>query len=193
MGSGKYRNEAIKNAQKIVDEAQANGKAWTTNPNKAHVNDVYDDISAMKQFKARSPEDWRIIDAATVKSRPGFHKPRTGMGGYEGERGRMTRQEFVDKLTSHDAARRKLQAAAAYNTMLRTEREALSESAPGLGRQLDERLSQQLGHQGPLGRWVNQQFDRALAPWMGKNSARKIVNATTSVLWNLKIAAGSLY
>ncbi|HWI70097.1 MAG TPA: hypothetical protein VNS88_17310, partial [Nitrospiraceae bacterium] len=146
MGAGKDRATAIRNAKNLVDEAAAQGKKWIADP-KVKLHDVWDDVAATKQLKTRSAEEWSIIDAAESKGRPGFFKRRKGVGGYEGERG-FTRQEFIDKITQHDAAMSKLQSQAAFNTIYGKQMEALSEQAPGLHRQMNERLHQLMGHQG---------------------------------------------
>jgi len=124
--------------------------------------------------------------------KPGYMKPREGVGGFIGENSPWDKDELEKILGDHLTSQWKYIARITTDDAINAERNQLIAIAPGEARVLEARLRDLAGESGPVGKITNAVVDKVLAPALGPNSATRIVQTTNQALFHLQFGAGQL-
>lgn len=176
IGSGRNANDAVKEANEIVVEANRQGKTWRADKT-AWASDEITDVTTLGETIAYGTDDFntaRLIRADLRTEAPWTAKELNGV-----LKGQFIQAErdLADLSVKHLVSDR-LANIAKYD--------------PPTGRNLHKRFEQLGGRQGPGTKAINRYADVALAPIFGRNSATKIVNAVNSGTFHLQFGMGNV-
>lgn len=174
LGSGANRKQALKNAEQLVKD---NPGWWT---------DGEHSISALAQEGERQkyPKGMESIIHA-----PSWMLEKQGMKGYKYNTKPPSPEEFLSDFEDMVRGNMRYQASLATEDLLSVHMDRVHTDDPSAFRQLEARRNDYAGVQSPLSQLQNKIADRFLAPWMGSNSASKIVQNTNTALFNFQLGA----
>lgn len=188
LASGKNAASAIKEADFILAGAKDEGRNWTKGfkGKDWFTSDYSTDLQTLLDgaptalIRAR-PNDQTL--AASLRERylrqrlpPGTLQQRTGMGGYVGQATPWTKQELKDIISSHVNQYQSYMAELNVQNGLKGQFSQLASEDSRMSAQVNSRINDLAGRPGPFAVAQNQFVDRVLAPYIGKNSASKIVS-----------------
>lgn len=191
VASGKTRDAAQKEAERIVAEGRKQGVHMSAGA--SHVYDNEQDLELAHHVQLGSAE---YQTAAAIKSKirvdamsPKTFKARQGVGGYKAD---YTKQELLDRFYNQINTRQRYMAELSINDLMQSELMKLNVEDPKLARDLQRRLSQMSGKQGTFAQAQNHAVDAIVAPVLGKNSATKISGALNAATYHLQLGMGNL-
>jgi hypothetical protein len=101
------------------------------------------------------------------------------MGGYVGQFRPMTQKEILDAVNRHTHQALRYEAEVSARHVFFNEFNRLKEENGRVYSQLQQRINDRVGKQGPFSAAVNSALDSVLGKFVGKNSASKIIRGLT--------------
>lgn len=146
---------------------------------------------ALRQEIAKSQQDplmrslYKRIQGTVYK--PDTYKVRAGVGGFIGEDRPLTLTEFGDIVKNHIAERTQRMAGLSFESQMWRQKAILANQDPATSALLHKRIEMLKGRQGPVSKLTNAVADKLLSPYLGKNSASKIVSTANSAMFALEL------
>lgn len=166
-------------AQSYIDAAEKEGLTGLKLTTAKELDDAADyELSQQIWYKSQEFKTLSRIQAQIEKEpvKPiTLAKERMGMEGYQTQ---YTQKQFLDKLAKHVTERFDYQSRLYRQFALSDEMQNLAKDPAW--KSVKTRLDQLDGQQGTLGKMQNWGMDKLLSPWLGKNSATKIVDGVNS-------------
>lgn len=194
------RGDAIKQAEAVVANAGMQGK-WKFNAAGETTEDLFrrgfehnsDDVSSILGINTQGG-DFRRAASAMEKYIRESRKPKQlkGRAGVEGYDADMSDQAIAERLLRHTRQMQTHLADTALRAELYPQLMKLMDENPGILRQVQERWANLLGAQGKFSQMQNDVADKLLAPYLGNNSASKIVGAANTAEHNLRLGSFNL-
>ncbi len=184
MASGEFRSTALKQAKDIVAAANADGLHFR-----------FDAPTLTREL----PQDLIHLRGITVQDNEAFGKylnksaPTTATHVREGARYYVGFDKSLTQKEMGDAVLRQLQKYQTYQAklsakaLLNSDLNRLRASDPSTYTQLVDRINKTFGEQGRISTAINKASDVVLSPYMGHNSASKIVASANKFMfrWTL--------
>lgn len=186
VAAGKQKGVLESRTAKVVEELGKQG--YTLTPfGKPRIYTADEDIGLASQVLVGSPE---YMTAAGVLSklrhdaaRPQSFKRRAGVGGYKGD---FTREELLSRMAAHTNRYYRYMSELALNKEFEGELAKLALEDPQLFTQLSRRLESLAGRPGKISAMQDAVVDKVLAPYLGANSASKIVSSVNKAAFHLQ-------
>lgn len=189
VGAGDDARQSFKAAEEIQNTAGRNGV-----PTKLGATVEAGELEADRALRARMQQAQRNPEVKQLHRRiqgvlpdPKTYDPRKGVGGFIGEDRPWTKLELKNIAHDHLRARWRRVSNLSYDTLTKRSRAMLIDQDPGAYELLAKRISQLEGHQSTSGKIINKVADEILAPFMGKNSASRIIGAANSGMFQLEL------
>jgi hypothetical protein len=200
MVGSKSRGQAIADADAIIKTAGQEGK-WTYDKSAQWTPDLFlrgtdsgkndlaelagIDFGSVSYRKAAAAMEKRIRDVY----RPTTLKERLGVEGYSMD---MSDKAIAGRIFKHAQQIQTHIADINISNLLQREAMMLADQNPGMHRQVMERIGMMRGQAGIGSEMQNAIVDRVLGPYLGKNSATKIVGALNTTQHNLQLGMGNI-
>lgn len=186
IASGKTPEAADKLAKKIISESGMTGVKHIP----AERFDAISDLKLAGQIATRS-KDYGVLSAANTRLRglPQTFQERSGVGGYKTK---YSRNEMLDRVSSHINDRYNYMARLSVDTALEKELGWLQSNDPKAFASVSDRLRQMSGKPGAVGQFINSATDKLLKPALGRNSATKISGFLNESLYHIQLGFGNL-
>lgn len=192
IASGGSRGQAIREADEIVAEAGRDGKAWKIQGEPWARNQT-DDLASAKEVMVGTP-DWQLAASYSTRrtGQPGFTKPREGQRGFVGDKAPWTKRELKDILNAHIRQANRTIAEASANHLMEPILRKLADDDPRAFSTLSARLNDLAGKPSTFSRMQNQLVDKVLSPWLGVDSATRIVRTVNDIVFSFQLGMGNL-
>jgi len=128
-------------------------------------------------------------DIDSVVKKDSWELDRMGIHGYSWETKPLSLKEYLQGVQDDIRGKMKEQATDSVNDLLSPSLDRLLSEDPAAYRMVQARMNDYAGIQSPFSQWQNRLTDKVLAPYMGKNSASKIVQYTNTGLFNFQLGA----
>jgi hypothetical protein len=195
MAAGKTHKEV----QDEVKGLLAANPGWRTThwkdgpPEHIFTSDRENDLSLAAQLKYE-----KLRASGATKSPKGmiplpkFVKSRKGVGGYIGHGRPITKQELKDIVSGHVVTMQRKIAELSTQHNLQRELVQMQSADPRAYEKFRARFNDLAGRQGEFSRVQNAVADKVLSPWLGTNSASKIVRAINGATMSLQLGMANL-
>jgi hypothetical protein len=197
LEGGKDSAAAKAKATKIIEEAKKEGKNWKMGDpfTAAYDAEMEDIITGNPRYRINmTSPDFRIaqgIRESLFRGRT-YSGERSGLGGYIGEKAPWTKDEFKKLLFTGVQKQQRYMAEQNILYGLQKDMFKLGDEDPQLLRQVKQRIDDLMGRQGKSSKLINETFDKFAAPYLGANSATKIVGALNSFNYHGQLGMGNL-
>lgn len=197
VASGETNEQAMKAAREALEHLEESGyKArfrFEDEPVRAAGH--FDDIGEARLIQTQRPE-FRILASHAYQEmkKTGFNprtfRQRSGMGGFKTA---FTRDELGSAVQGHLLQMQRYLADVSFRNDPRILRhlEALRHEDPDEYAALEKRLRQMRGIPTEESQLINRAADRLLAPYLGANSATKLVQAANTFMMNWQLGMGN--
>lgn len=196
VGGGESRQEAIKAAEKLAEDARQYGINPKVQEPVLRGGSLSKERVEAKAIRAAIAQDARV--AAYYDNPNGrLYNPKRyneaqGTKGYIGEKTPWTKKELMDNLAAGYEEDAKRMAKMTIERVFERQLGSLERFNPEAFKLLNNRYRQMQGIQGPVGKFQNDMVDKFLAPVMGKNSATKIVQTANDAMMKLTLGFGNI-
>lgn len=195
------RGDAQRRAQAMIDELTKKGQSGLRVGQAWH-GDRASDFKESLSIRSDMPEYRQLAEADRLLQKPAsrpvtMRKARSGHGKDRRMPGAitdrvLTKKELSDIIKEHVERRLNYLSELTVKKGLYGELDKLKLEDPGLLDQLLKRLDDLSGKQSPMSRNINNAADALLSPWLGPNSASKIVHTANRLIFNLELGMGNI-
>jgi len=187
--SGFKRGSALAEGQAILEAAKVEGLSLRLG-RPALAGELEQDLRHLRLVNAENAKLFgQLKDKAYLQRRAPTRllEERKGLQFYTGSLQPWTRDEFEKLILKQLRDYQRYQARLTTDHLLKEDLTKLISTSPDVYDQLVHRINSMYGIQGPVSTIVNKATDKLLAPYLGKNSADKIVGAANKFLfrWTL--------
>lgn len=182
--SGTSRGEAMKQAERIIKTAAEDGFEWRTRA-PALSGQLEQDLVIMRALDLEATRTFgKYLNKAAPKT---VTHQRTGADFYVGAERPWTQKELEELVLRQLRRYQTYQAKLATTALLKRDLEMLRGADHQKYEQLVDRIEKVWGQQGKVSQAINDFSDRLLSPYMGKNSASKLVGTANKYMfrWTL--------
>lgn len=191
------RGEAIKQGEKVIENAGKKGQ-WTFDASKQWTKDLFlrgrepntDDVASILGINTDGSDFRRAASAMEKYVREAYDpKQLAGRQGMQGFSTDMSDKPLAERLLRHTRQMQTHITDLALRAELYPQLLKLQDENPDIFRQVQERWNNALGLGGKFGQVQNDILDQVLAPYVGNNSASKIVATANTVQHNLQLGS----
>jgi hypothetical protein len=197
FGSGFTPKQAAEEAQFIAEQARVTGRSWVAKVNESFLSDALRDrglISRLTDSTQALKLVGRLRDEFYQKAahEPGFFRPRKGAAGYQGQFRPLTKDQLLDAINRHTHQSLRYEAELTAKHIFGPELARLKEENGRVYAQVQQRMNDRIGIQGPFSAAVNRVFDTVLSGFLGKNSASKIIRGFNNLTYTTSFGFGNI-
>lgn len=182
--SGFQRGDAIKQAQRIIAKAAEDGYTWHART-PALSGQLEQDLVNLRGLSLEGAQQFgKYVNKAAPKT---LSHTRTGAAYYTGYDKPWSQKELEELVLKQLRKYQGYQAKLGTNALLKQDLDSLRGQDYALYEQLVDRLNKVYGEPGKIAQAVNEASDKLLSPYLGKNSASKIVGTANKYMfrWTL--------
>lgn len=199
IAGGKSIGQAQKEAQRIVEVAQGKGRSWFFDAAKPPI--FRGDGADMALFNRlnRDPDNMLIMsEGRSIRDEPFTSKRMTTQRvksvevGFQGSEVPLTRQQLIDNHMRIMTQNERYIADLSWRHSFKDLNTTVSGLEPQVWHQMEQRINDHLGIKNEFDRWVNKTLDPLLAPFIGRNSASRLVRGLNSIQFHLNFGAANV-
>lgn len=204
---GYNRANLQKQADDIIAAAKKEGKDWrVARDDKGELTSIEADsgVDLERLLKgangytiALGSSDFRLAQSLRERwirdnYRPAVLRDRSNVGGYIGHTAPWNKEQLKQILFKHLHSQQRYLAERNLQNVMGYELQRLADEDPRMYNQLMQRTDDIAGRQGRIPEAINSAVDKLMSPFLGKNSATKMVGALNSLTYHFQLGMGNL-